>query len=193
MFLDDLRRGHGATVSKRMEDKRYAARYDRLCRDHFNDATNGRSSFTRVKVGLRVQLPACSFRSFTEQYIYIYYIYIVGNDTISSVQVGSSVTRMMLFHSPYRPFNCDRIVTGRNIEKIERFFVSLCYRAISTVISFFLRKQCRDDFSSKRFYQSYRSNGLENRSWKFVSCESRFRREVQRYLRICLHRWRIFI
>lgn len=125
--------------------------------------------------------------------IYIYYIYIVGNDTISSVQVGSSVTRMMLFHSPYRPFNCDRIVTGRNIEKIERFFVSLCYRAISTVISFFLRKQCRDDFSSKRFYQSYRSNGLENRSWKFVSCESRFRREVQRYLRICLHRWRIFI
>lgn len=91
--------------------------------------------------------------------IYIYYIYIVGNDTISSVQVGSSVTRMMLFHSPYRPFNCDRIVTNRNID---RFFVSLYYRAISTVISsfFFFFSENVDNVAMtfrRNYYRSYRT------------------------------------
>lgn len=41
-----------------------------------------------------MRLPACSFRSLPKN------TYIVGNDTISSVQ-GSGVVRMMLFHSPY--------------------------------------------------------------------------------------------
>lgn len=41
-----------------------------------------------------MRLPACSFRSLPKN------TYIVGNDTISSVQ-GSGVERMMLFHSPY--------------------------------------------------------------------------------------------
>lgn len=151
MFLDDLRRG--ATVSKRMEDKRYAARYDRLCRDHFNDATAARRLLAWKSACVCSSLPALS-----EQYIYIYYIYIVGNDTISSVQVGSSVTRMMLFHSPYRPFNCDRIVTNRNID---RFFVSLYYRAISTVISsFFFFSENVDNVAMtfrRNYYRSYRT------------------------------------